>query len=59
METLVAPLVFQSSVALAPGVMAAGLAVNDVIVGVFAVLGPTVTFTEALTDPAPFFAVNV
>ena len=53
---LVAPLVTQVSVLLAPEAMVAGAAVNELIVGSPA--GVTVTVTVAVVDPAALEAVS-
>jgi len=57
MARLVAPVVAQLSVLLEPEVIPVGLAVNELIVGVPAVL--TVTVSVDVVDPAAFVAVNV
>jgi hypothetical protein len=54
---LVAPEVDQLKVLLAPGVMLAGLAVNELITGMLAVA--RVTVAEAVTEPAVLVAVRV
>jgi hypothetical protein len=54
---LAAPEVIQLNVLLWPEVMLAGLAVNDVIVGLLTAF--TVTVTVAVTDPAELVAVSV
>ena len=57
MAILVAPVVAQLSVLLEPEVIPVGLAVNELIVGVPAVL--TVTVSVDVVDPSAFVAVNV
>lgn len=58
MAKLVAPLVTQLSVLLEPDVMLAGLAVKEVIVGLFAEV-VTVTVTVEVVDPVELVAVSV
>ena len=58
MLTLAAPVVAQLNVLLAPALMLAGLAVNDVIAGLD-VAAATFTVTVPVTDPALFDAVSV
>jgi len=57
MATLVAPAVFQFNVLLEPEVMAAGLAVKELIVGLPDVL--TVTVKVEVVEAAVLLAVNV
>jgi hypothetical protein len=57
MATLAAPAVVQLSVLLAPEVILAGLAMNELIVGLAAVV--TVTVNVAVVEPAAFVAVSV
>jgi hypothetical protein len=57
MLMLVAPLVTQLKVLLAPELMLVGLAVNDVIVGLARVV--TVSMTLAVVEPALFLAVSM
>ena len=57
MAMLVAPVVTQLSVLLAPDAMLAGLAVKDVIVGLLGAV--TVTVAVAVTEPAALVAVSV
>jgi hypothetical protein len=54
--TLVAPVVSQLSVLLAPVVMLGGLAEKELITGVVGV--DTVTVADAVTEPAAFVAVK-
>jgi hypothetical protein len=54
---LVEPVVAQLNVLLAPDVMLAGLALNELMTGLVAAL--TVTDTVAVVDPAALVAVNV
>jgi hypothetical protein len=58
MIRLVAPLLTQLKVLLAPAVMLVGLAVKEEIVG-FAATGFTVTVAVAVVEPALLVAVNV
>jgi hypothetical protein len=55
--TLVAPLVVQLKVLLEPEAMLAGVALNELIVGLFAAF--TVIVTVEVVDPAAFVAVTV
>jgi hypothetical protein len=57
MPILVAPAVVQLSVLLEPEVMLVGLAVNELMVGLLAVV--TVTVSVAVVAPAALVAVNV
>ena len=57
MAMMVAPVVTQLSVLLAPDAMLAGLAVKDVIVGLLGAV--TVTVAVAVTEPAALVAVSV
>ena len=57
MEMLVAPVLVQLRVLLAPAVMLAGTAEKELITGLFAV--PTVIVTVDLTDPTALVAVSV
>jgi hypothetical protein len=57
MAILVAPLVAQLSVLLEPEVILVGLAVNELMVGLFAVV--TVTVSVDVVEPAALVAVNV
>ena len=57
MAMLVAPVVTQLSVLLAPDAMLAGLAAKDVIVGLLGAV--TVTVAVAVTEPAALVAVSV
>jgi hypothetical protein len=54
--TLVAPVVSQLNVLLAPVVMLGGLAEKELITGVVGV--ETVTVADAVTEPAAFVAVK-
>jgi hypothetical protein len=54
---LVAPVMFQLSVLLAPAVMVAGLAANELMVG--APAGVTVTVAVDVAEPEAFVAVTV
>jgi hypothetical protein len=56
--TLVAPLETQLSVLLAPALILAGLAINDVIAG-FVPGATTVSVVALVTEPALFVAVSV
>jgi hypothetical protein len=56
MAMLVAPVVFQARVLLAPDFMLVGLAVNELILGNGAV---TVTAAVAVTEPVELVAVRV
>jgi hypothetical protein len=58
MATLVAPLVTQLNVLLAPELILVGLAVKEVIVGLLPVLF-TVTVTVSVVGPTAFVAVSV
>jgi len=58
MAMLVAPVVAQLSVLLAPEAMLAGLAVNELIEGGVGA-AVTVTLAVAVTEPAEFVAVRV
>lgn len=57
MAILVAPVVAQLSVLLEPEVILAGLAVNELIVGLLAVV--TVTVNVDVVEPAALVAVSV
>jgi hypothetical protein len=57
MAMLVAPVVTQLSVLLAPALMLAGLAVNELIVGLLAWV--TVMIVVDVVEPAAFVAVSV
>ena len=57
MATLVAPLVAQLSVLLEPEVTVVGLAMKELIVGLFAAF--TVTVCVEVTEPAASVAVSV
>ena len=57
MAMLVAPVVAQLSVLLAPAVMLVGLALKELMVGLVAAF--TVTVTVAVVEPAAFVAVSV
>ena len=57
MATLVAPVVSQLSVLLAPKVILVGLAANELMVGLLGVV--TVTVSVAVVEPVAFVAVRV
>jgi hypothetical protein len=57
MAILAAPAVVQLSVLLAPEAILAGLAINELIAGLAAVV--TVTVSVAVVEPAALVAVNV
>ena len=57
MAIVVAPVVAQLSVLLEPEVMLVGLAVNELMVGLLAVV--TVTVSVDVVEPAALVAVNV
>ncbi|MGB7281752.1 MAG: hypothetical protein WBE13_05770 [Candidatus Acidiferrum sp.] len=57
MLMLVAPVVTQLNVLLAPELMLVGLAVNEVMAGLASAV--TVTVAVAVVDPTPFVAVRV
>jgi hypothetical protein len=57
MAILVAPVVAQLSVLLAPELMLVGLAVNELMVGLAAAV--TVTVSLDVVEPAALVAVNV
>lgn len=58
-EIVVAPLVVQFNVLLAPGLMLAGLAVKERIVGLLGGAALTVTVAVEVAEPAAFVAVSV
>ena len=59
MAIVVAPVVVQLSVLLAPEVMLVGMAVNELMVGFDPVAAATVTLAVAVTEPEALVAVSV